>query len=233
MNVFSAAALFLACSTSLVTAEMFYLNNLFHDGHVPYFQNELGHRFMQLETGNRADINQTANTCSVTAFELTCNVASVVTATDETASNMDMTVICELDSQVQADFRYAKNCRCGIAVTDSDGNPKTCGCVVCPAGFGPSPVSIECEDDFVIGECSSLDCDFACNGTCSFDCANSGPDCKFCEDDVFAPTRAPTGDGGDSGRSPSLIPSGAVDSSSLLFQAVLGALAAMTLYVAV
>ena len=191
-----------------------------------------------IQTGTRLDINQTANTCQTTAFQITCNVASVVSAIDGTASNMAMTVQCELESQNAFDFRFAKNCACGVAATDAQGNPKKCGCTVCPAGFGPNPISIECEDDFIIGQCTSLDCDFACNGTCSFDCANSGPDCKFCEDNPFAPTVAPTGVDDRTGASrPTLIRSGATASrhysNNLVWHAFCGALVTMGLYVLV
>lgn len=222
--------------TNVALAERFVLHNLYQNGELPYFENEHGHRFMThshqqqqqqvvnrflqgneagaaqgglIETGTRLDINQTANTCQTTAFEITCNVASVVSAADNTFSDLAMTVKCELESQNAFDFRFAKNCACGVAATDANGKPKNCFCTVCPAGFGPNPISIECVDDFIIGECTSLDCDFACNGTCSFDCANSGPDCKFCEDNPFAPTVAPTGTGERTPGRPTLLgPSG-------------------------
>ena len=215
-------------------AEVWRLHGLYGDGDTPFFENEHGHRFMQLDTGNLASINQTANICSTTAFNVICDVASVVSATDETASNLAMTVTCDLNSQVAFDFRRATNCACGVAVTDvATGQPKNCQCVVCPLGFGDNPISIECADDFVIGECTSLDCGFACNGTCSFDCANSGPECAFCENDVFAPTVAPTGEDDRTGtRRPSLINS-AGNTNNLFIQAILGAVITVTLYVVV
>ena len=246
------AALLLSSFTNVASAERFVLHNLYQNGELPYFENEHGHRFMTrqagagprflqndagasqgglIETGTRLDINQTANTCQTTAFEITCNVASVVSAADNTFSDLSITGKCQLESQNAFDFRFAKNCACGVAATDAQGNPKNCFCTVCPAGFGENPISIECQDDFIIGECSSLDCDFACNGTCSFDCENSGPDCKFCENNPFAPTVAPTGEGqrGQNTR-PTLF-----DSSAPPVRALLGAVAAliMGLYVMV
>ena len=220
---------------ALVRAEIWRLHGLYANGDAPYFENNQGHRFTQLETGNLASINQTAETCSTTASRIICDVASVVSASDETAVNLDLRVECDLDSQIAADFRRAANCACGVAVTDvATGEAKNCQCQVCPFGFGDSPVSIECADDFVIGECTSLDCGFACNGTCRFDCANSGPECAFCEDDVFAPTVAPTGIDDRTGtRRPSLVSSGADPTNNLLIQAVLGAVVGMALYVTV
>lgn len=190
-----------------VQGELWHLHNLFQDGDVPFYTNDHGHRFMLLETGNRADINQTANTCQTTASELICNVRSLVSAVDETSSNMDITVRCVLESQNAFDFRTAPACSCGVVLTDEQGRQKpNCGCVVCPDGFGNNPISIECQDEFVIGTCTSLDCDFACNGTCAFDCSNSGPECSLCQDNPFAPTVAPTGTGARQGR-PTLISS--------------------------
>lgn len=251
------ALLSIALLTTAARAEVFKLHNLFggQDNDLPYFENEMGIRFKQvdrldrrflqggttnLETGTLGSINQTANTCATTALEVVCNVQAEVSATDETLSGLGMTVRCDLDSQVAFDFRRASNCRCGLEVRDEQGNPKDCGCVVCPFGFGISPVSIECDEDFIIGECTTLDCGFGCNGTCSFDCANSGPECTFCDDFVGAPTVAPTGEDDRQGtRRPSLVSGGGggrgrgAKPYNLVTQAVVGALVGMALYVAV
>eukprot|EP00977_Amphora_coffeiformis_P024033 scaffold14974_cov195-Amphora_coffeaeformis.AAC.40 len=193
---------------------------------------------MQLETGNLASINQTSNICTTTINEVICNVASLVSATDETAVNLAMTVRCDFDSQIAFDFRRASNCGCGVAATDAaTGLPKNCQCQVCPFGFGDNPISIECADDFIIGECTSLDCGFACNGTCAFDCEQSGPECSFCEGNVFAPTVAPTGEEDRvQTKRPSLVSSAAPTTTSpntLLIQGMIGAVVSMALYVAV
>lgn len=256
-----ASLLLVASAAVLVTtdAEMFYVNNLFTDGDLPYVQNEEGLRFFHrsilsatsrflqdgdetpateappentnIETGNRPDINSTSDTCQTTAFDVRCAVNTRVAAADGTYADLDMIVTCDLDSQTAFDFRRARSCSCDVGVVDDQGVPKVCSCAICPDGFGNNPLAIECTDDFVIGTCSSLDCDFSCNGTCSFDCANSGPECSICEDNPNAPTIAPTGVGGAAGEPTLLSPSGSERIlQSMTWQAVGTVILGMTLY---
>lgn len=205
----------------------------------PYVEDGNGIRFLQSgsegantqqggvavdERGTLSSINATVNTCKTTPFNTVCNVNSVIDANDGTGVNMDITIECALDSQVAFDFRRASNCACGVKVTTKDNEEKLCGCYVCPFGFGRSPVSIVCEDDFIIGECTSLDCGFACNGTCNFGCgpqAQAG--CDFCQEGQFSPTVSPTGSGPD-------VPSGAGDSYHHAFVAMLAAMVGTMLY---
>jgi hypothetical protein len=241
---------------SAATAEMFYVNNLFTDGDLPYVQNEDGIRFFHrsmmaatsrflqdedevatdpgngnLDTGNRPDINSTNDVCQTTAFDVRCGVNTRVSAADGTYADLDMTITCDLDSQTAFDFRRARSCSCSVAVVDDQGVPKACSCAICPDGFGNNPLAIECVDDFVIATCSSLDCDFSCNGTCSFDCANSGPECTICEDNPNAPTVAPTGVDGSVGEPSIFTPSGGERMmQTLTWQAVGAVVLGMTLY---
>jgi hypothetical protein len=228
---------------SAATAEMFYVNNLFAEGDLPYVQNEEGirffhrsmmaatSRFLQDDTGNRPDINSTSDVCQTTASAVRCGINTRVAADDGTYADLDMTVTCDLDAQTAFDFRRAQSCSCAVGVVDEQGVSKDCSCAICPDGFGNNPLAIECVDDFVIATCSSLDCDFSCNGTCSFDCANSGPECTICEDNPNAPTVAPTGVGGSAGEPSLLTPSGSERMmQTLTWQAVGAVVLGMTLY---
>ena len=180
----------------IANAERYTINNLFgNDGNAPYVEGEQGQRMLQLDIGRPDDINATKEVCVVSTTDVRCDLETAVLASDNTRNTIKMLVTCDLESQNQAEFREAKNCACGSEIIRQDGSSIFCPCTVCPAGWGPTPVSIDCADqgETVIGTCTSLDCDFACNGTCAFDCANAGPDCKFCATGVGAPTAAPTG----------------------------------------
>ena len=107
------------------------------------------------------------NRCKLIGPEYVCNIQSQISADDGTAANVQVQVYCPLDSQIAFDFRRAPGCSCGARVTHSSGSTKDCPCIVCPFGFGTSPISIDCsmrEDPFIISTCSFLDCGFACNG---------------------------------------------------------------------
>ena len=88
--------------------------------------------------------------------------------------------MCELSSQDAFDFRAAEYCTVEIELVDGLGAIKDCKASVCPAGFGASPVSIDCGGDELGRGCSSMDCNFECNGPCLFGCEDSGPDCHLC-----------------------------------------------------
>ena len=160
-----------------------------------------------LDTGTLGSINATTDTCKVVGAGIRCDVQSVISSDDGDRADVRIQVNCPLDSQLAFDFRRAHGCACGAAVKHFDGREKFCPCIVCPLGFGNSPISIDCsmrEDPFIVGTCSYLDCGFGCNGTCEFSCKNSGPSCTFCANNPGAPTPAPTGPDGP-GLPPSLI----------------------------
>ena len=184
--------------------ELFHVHNMFAKDRTAFVENEQGQRFLQgveqagppLEVGNRPDINQTINKCNAVGSRMACNVETRVTSRDLSFTDLKVTVNCALDSQVAFDFRRAQSCTCGAEAIPSNGTRKNCPCVVCPDGFGNSPFAIDCrgneEDPFVIGTCTSLDCSFACNGTCSYDCDFAGPECPFCAPAELPPTNHPT-----------------------------------------
>jgi hypothetical protein len=213
----TAAVLLMA--TRMTNAQVYMVDNIFQEGSLPYLENDHGHRIAQVvDTGNRPDLNQTANTCNAVGARLVCGINSRISSRDDTYTDLAITVNCILDSQIAFDFRRAKGCTCGAQAVPSDtGVMKECPCVVCPDGYGSSPVSIDCssieEDPFVINTCTSLDCDFSCNGTCSYDCVDAGPECAFC----FNATEAPTGEDGE-GERESLIAPGTSAGSTMAIQ---------------
>jgi hypothetical protein len=231
-----ATLLFLIVAPVSVNAQVYLVDNIFEQGrNLPYLENDYGHRITQvLDTGNRPDLNQTANTCNAAGARLVCGINSRISSRDDTYTDLAITVNCLLDSQIAFDFRRAKGCTCGAQAVPSDtGVMKECPCVVCPDGYGSSPVSIDCsgndEDPYVINTCTSMDCDFSCNGTCSYDCVDAGPECAFC----FNATEAPTGEDDENSRA-TLTPvapttSGALAKSTL--HQVSSALAALALVV--
>lgn len=200
-------AVLIASLMAMANAQVYQIDNIFQEGSLPYLENDHGHRIMQtIDTGNRPDLNQTADTCNAVGARLVCNINSRITSKDDTFTDLAISVNCILDSQIAFDFRRAKGCSCGASTTPSStGVAKQCPCVVCPDGYGSSPVSIDCsaeeEEPYVINTCTSMDCDFSCNGTCSYDCVGAGPECAFC----FNATEAPTGEEGENARA-TLIP---------------------------
>ena len=102
----------------------------------------------------------------------------LIIAADGTFSEFITTVECEGGNET--DIREAMSCSCSAQVKDQAGQPKNCTCSVCASGFGLNPISIQCQDDFLVAECSSMDCDFTCNGTCISDCENSDEKCEVC-----------------------------------------------------
>ena len=210
MERFTLSVLIALASAS---AEFYQLDNLLSEN--PNFSSidkrtgrELDARNLLLDVGTLDSLNATTNTCKVVGAGIRCDVQTVVKGGGDKV-DLRIQVDCPLDSQVAFDFRRASGCQCGAAVKHWDGKEKYCPCIVCPLGFGNSPISIDCsmrEDPFIVANCSYLDCGFGCNGTCEFNCRNSGPSCPYCANNPNAPTPAPTGPDKHS-RPPSLIPS--------------------------
>ena len=178
-----------------------YFNNLMMSGEPV---NEYGHRVLQnnfqTSGGLRSDVNADPNNCRVVGSSFMCDVTSrVAESTGAEHTDFQITFTCQLDAATGFDFRRSRGCQCDATAIHSDPTRpnKRCPCTICPLGFGRNPISIDCSadagDPMIVGQCSSLDCDFGCNGTCAFDCSNSGPDCAMCANNPNAPTLAPTG----------------------------------------
>lgn len=92
-----------------------------------------------------------------------------------------------------------------------------CSCTMCPYGYGKSNIILDCStnatstattdtqgiqvqtglnnnnnlDYYLLDNCTSFDCNHACNGDCGLTCSNAGPECCLCRDDCPEPTQAP------------------------------------------
>lgn len=127
------------------------------------------------------DRNTTVDECRTTSTQLICNRETRVTSPDNTTfSDMDIEVQCALTAPGDYNFQNSTNCTCSVNVTDHTGNPRNCECSICPDNFGSNPISIQCQNDHVVGECSSLDCNSECNGSCNNGCEDAGPECRLC-----------------------------------------------------
>jgi len=155
----------------------------------PYVEDGTGRRF--LTTG--AD-------CYLGGGRFQCDISTLVSASDGNTTTVEANLNCEFDSLVGVDFRRAKGCTCQGFVTQSDGIRRQCACSLCPAEYGDNPISIDCDYEnrpedvspFVTDRCTSLDCDFNCNGTCNAGCVEPvDPNCyHLCG--TVAPTDSPT-----------------------------------------
>lgn len=167
--------------TIFAAAEKFHFK---FDGPVPYVENQLGHRFMQV----------TQPQCNPAGSQFICtNVGTTVSDNQGNTVAITATLVCNFSPLVQVDFRQAEGCGCEAQVATADGGSKKCACTLCPAGYGDNPISIDCDlgnstatnatdtnmtetetgsvaDPFILNTCTSYDCDFRCNGTCRFGC---------------------------------------------------------------
>jgi len=159
----------------------------------PYVETGNGQmRFIQTSVvGNTLDLLAAEDICRIQPPRFVCEDTARLESEDSTFSNITIGFSCLLNSfNVFLDYRRSQGCGCVAYLVPSDPNKltKTCPCSVCPAGFGNSPISIDCTqfedtDDginpFLIDTCGLLDCGFNCNGTCAFDCALRDPNVSY------------------------------------------------------
>lgn len=157
-------------------AEKFQFN---YDEPVPYVENQLGQRFMQV----------TQPDCKPAGSLFVCeNVGTTVSDSQGKEIAITARLVCNFSPLTQVDFRQAQGCGCEAQVATADGGSKECACTLCPAGYGDNPISIDCDmgnttginttdagavaavDPYILDSCTSFDCDFRCNGTCKFGC---------------------------------------------------------------
>lgn len=110
--------------------------------------------------------------CSMNGSKLVCsNILSMVEDMEGNPVFISSSVSCE-SSPSMFDFRKAEGCTCTAEVT-AGSETKTCGCTVCPAGYGINPLSVDCgdlENPYVLDTCTKLDCNFDCDGACIGGC---------------------------------------------------------------
>ena len=141
------------------TGEMFYLHNLLRADkeNAPYFQNEHGQRFLQLQS------SITNETCTEEDSRFLCNVETSITSSETNQSKaISATVGCNSTAPGDTNYREAtSSCECSALVQDIQSGDRTlCSCAVCPTGtLGNNPIAIDCGDQVVIDDCLSMDCE--------------------------------------------------------------------------
>ena len=121
------------------------------------------------------------NCVSTGESTLTCTQdARIYMPDNETAySDVSMTLECEIDDSNVLD--PTRTCQCGsVQVIDAaSGQLTDCRCSTCPAGFGTNPIAIVCTHDSAVADCTVVDCNSQCNGTCVLGCEGAGKECSF------------------------------------------------------
>lgn len=116
----------------------------------------------------------TQPSCFTRNQRYTCGFDAVYQSNTQSAT-VAININCPVSDDGKYEFRKnAGECTCTALVLDASGRTKPCPCMVCNAGYGPSPVSVNCNYDSrpsfftpdVVGGCTSFDCGFKCNGTC-------------------------------------------------------------------
>jgi hypothetical protein len=165
-------------------------NAVFAGGRVPVWST----RSLQLEDpcyfeGDKSD-EGTYLVCN-DAFEVG-DATNLTTITFQARCDID-----QIDPSIEFDYRRASGCVCQASVSKPNLEPKTCACTICQAGFGNTPINVNCSattdidetaDHYIYSTCTSVDCSGACNGSCNLSCDESGSSCPFC-----AATNMPTG----------------------------------------
>jgi hypothetical protein len=123
-------------------------------------------------TGQNYNFNVATDTCQIQGPNFVCQDTIRIEAEDSSFSDVTLTIGCILDSSFSFDIRRSQGCVCEATIVPSDTTrpSKVCPCSICPAGFGDSPIAIDCTefdedpviDPFIVGQCSSLDCDYTC-----------------------------------------------------------------------
>ena len=127
---------------------------------------------------SQIEVDISAPVCVSNIFGgLRCDMKTQVRGPQGNVTDVSIGVECK-DASGDADLRSASNCECMAVLENTDDMTKNdCSCSVCPSGYGSNPVIIDCPAEILAGECSSIDCDGACNGSCLSDCTLSGPEC--------------------------------------------------------
>ena len=125
---------------------------------------------IQATSPMQLEMNITNDDCVITGTKSTCDQQGVITSPDGNFTQYDLNVECQFGSLGSFVFGETGNCTCSVGILNPNGPIKSCQCTVCPLGFGPNRISIDCQEERLVGECSSMDCNYSCNGTCTSDC---------------------------------------------------------------
>lgn len=96
-----------------------------------------------------------------------CTIIGDIFDSEDNKSNIVANVQCESDPSNPGDIAASSDCSCGVtSATEPSGVQLSgCTCEVCPDGVGEAPITVSCPVP-ILGSCSTLDCDNACNGNC-------------------------------------------------------------------
>ena len=149
-------------------------------------------RQLQLQPGDEADGLVMRSECSYqdsfTDPRLVCELETTLMS-----SSSSVTVNVALNCSSTASnipFRdIADACQC-TAIVAANGESKGCPCAACPAGFGENPIFVDCgTDNTLIDTCSSIDCQYKCNGPNKTALLTLAP--------TASPTETPVGSSGE------------------------------------
>lgn len=134
------------------------------------------------------EVNITENDCSPRTSGVFCRTEGEVVSPNGTAIDFVVEIVC--GRVAGASFpdtfldKEAAGCICEITTLGGEDNRK-CQCNVCDYDFGVGPLAIECSDDYLIENCTSVDCNTHCDGPCVGDCEQSGLDCPICAEPIL------------------------------------------------
>jgi hypothetical protein len=90
-------------------------------------------------------IDPAQDPCYYQGANLVCNYGFEV-GNAENLTTVTFEARCDIDPTVAFDYRKASGCSCRALVTNplSVGGTKTCPCTICQAGFGDTPINVDC-----------------------------------------------------------------------------------------
>lgn len=127
-------------------------------------------RQLQLKQGDKATGSITSRSCeyldSFTDPRLVCGLQTRFSSSSGSV-DVDVALNCSSSSSTFSFRDVADACQCKSVFTDlATGQPIECPCAACPDGFGANPIFVNCGADVaLIDACSSIDCDYTCNGS--------------------------------------------------------------------
>jgi hypothetical protein len=105
-----------------------------------------------LETGSSSSsatrqVQSSGNSqpCSVDGSLLRCDY-SFAAGQLSNETMIYFSAVCDFNAVTGFDFRSAKNCGCSAKVVPKYSPAKVCPCSICAAGFGDTPVSVDCSE---------------------------------------------------------------------------------------
>ena len=168
-------------------------------------QDDASRRQLQLQAGDTAQGGITKDYCkykdSYTDPRLVCDLKAGFSSSSSSV-DLDVVMNCASTSSTISDFRrLAEGCLCTAVVTDPvTQESKSCPCAACPEGGGDNSIFVDCGPDVtLIDSCSSIDCDYTCNGPNEVEILTAAPTVTRTPPPTPPPTSAPTPVGGGSG----------------------------------